>query len=191
MCIFLYACCTRFKHGPSGLRWGSAASRLLGLRARIPPAACMFVFREWSVLSGRGLCNGLITRPEESYRMWYVIMHDLETSRMRRPWTVLGCCFKEDEVSAGTRIWLDDPGFVLRQGKCILLYSKKFWQASGPTKPSIRWSLFSQGTIGRGVKLTTHLHLVPNLRMSGCCSTWLYGEDRETFIFYRKDFVIN
>jgi hypothetical protein len=24
------------------------------------------------VLSGRGLCDGLITRPEESYRVWCV-----------------------------------------------------------------------------------------------------------------------
>jgi hypothetical protein len=135
------------KHGPSGLRRGSAAFRLLGLRARIPPAAWKFVLCEWSVLSGRGLCNGLITRPEESYRMWCVIMHDLETSRMRRPWIALGCCFKEDEFSAETRIWLDNPGFVLRQGKYILVYSKKFWQVSGPTKPSIRWTLFSRGQL--------------------------------------------
>ena len=28
----------------------------------------------------------LITRPEESYRLWCVIVCDLETSRMRRPW---------------------------------------------------------------------------------------------------------
>jgi hypothetical protein len=35
-------------------------------------------------LSGRGLCDGLITRPEESYRMCRVIVCDLETSRMRR-----------------------------------------------------------------------------------------------------------
>jgi len=33
------------------------------------------------VLSGRGLCDELITRPEESYRLWCV-MCDLETSRM-------------------------------------------------------------------------------------------------------------
>jgi hypothetical protein len=26
------------------------------------------------VLSGRGLCDGLITRPEESYRLWWVIV---------------------------------------------------------------------------------------------------------------------
>jgi 2-phosphoglycerate kinase len=36
------------------------------------------------VLSGRGLCDGLITGPEESYRLWCVIVCDLETSRMRR-----------------------------------------------------------------------------------------------------------
>ena len=32
------------------------------------------------VLSGRGLCDELITRPEESYRLWYVVVCDLETS---------------------------------------------------------------------------------------------------------------
>jgi hypothetical protein len=37
-------------------------------------------------LSGRGLCDGLITRPEEFCRLWCVIVcdRDLETSRMRR-----------------------------------------------------------------------------------------------------------
>jgi hypothetical protein len=35
-------------------------------------------------LTGRGLCDGLITRPEESYRLCRVIVCDLETSRMRR-----------------------------------------------------------------------------------------------------------
>jgi hypothetical protein len=33
------------------------------------------------VLSGRGLCDELITRPEESYRLWRVVMCVLETSR--------------------------------------------------------------------------------------------------------------
>jgi hypothetical protein len=35
-------------------------------------------------LSGRGLCDGLITRPEEIYRLWCVLVCDLETSRLRR-----------------------------------------------------------------------------------------------------------
>ena len=41
------------------------------------------------VLSSRGFCDELIIRPEESYRLWWVVF-DLETSRMRRPWTALG-----------------------------------------------------------------------------------------------------
>jgi hypothetical protein len=38
-------------------------------------------------LSGRCcFCDELITRPEESYRLWWVVLCDLETSSMRRPW---------------------------------------------------------------------------------------------------------
>ena len=51
---------------------GSAAARLLGLWVRIPPEAWMPVLSKCCVLSGRGLCFGLITRTEESYRVWCV-----------------------------------------------------------------------------------------------------------------------
>jgi hypothetical protein len=37
------------------------------------------------VLSGRGLCDELITRPEESYRLCCVVC-DLETSRIGAPY---------------------------------------------------------------------------------------------------------
>ena len=58
---------------PRGLRRGSAAARLLGLRVRIPPNhGLMYVSCECYVLSGRGLCDGAITNPEESYRVWCV-----------------------------------------------------------------------------------------------------------------------
>jgi len=50
----------------------------------------MFVCCECFVLSDRGLCDGLITRPKESYRLWCVVVCDLETQRMRRPWPTLG-----------------------------------------------------------------------------------------------------
>jgi hypothetical protein len=33
------------------------------------------------VLSGRSLCDELITHPEESYRLWHVVVCDQETSR--------------------------------------------------------------------------------------------------------------
>ena len=38
------------------------------------------------MLSGRGLCDELITRPEESYRLWRVVVCDLETSRIGAPY---------------------------------------------------------------------------------------------------------
>jgi hypothetical protein len=42
------------------------AARLLRSWVRIPPAEWIFVCCECRVLSGRGLCDELITRPEES-----------------------------------------------------------------------------------------------------------------------------
>jgi hypothetical protein len=38
------------------------------------------------VLSGRGLCDELIARPEESYRLCCVVVCDLETSRIGAPY---------------------------------------------------------------------------------------------------------
>jgi len=38
----------------------------------------MDVCCDCSVLSGRGLCDELIIRPEESYRLWCVVVCDLE-----------------------------------------------------------------------------------------------------------------
>ena len=51
-----------------------------------PTGAWIFVCCECRVLSGRGLCDELITRPEESYRLCCVVVCDLETSRMRAPY---------------------------------------------------------------------------------------------------------
>jgi len=75
---------------PRGLRRRSAAARLLRSWVRIPPGAWMFVSCECCALPGRCLCDELITRPEESYRMWCVVVCDQETSRMRRPWPAIG-----------------------------------------------------------------------------------------------------
>jgi hypothetical protein len=38
------------------------------------------------VFSGRGLCDELITRPEEFYRLCCVVVCDLETSRIGAPY---------------------------------------------------------------------------------------------------------
>jgi hypothetical protein len=52
--------------GRAGLRRVSAAAGLLGLRVRIPLWRWMSASCGCCVLSGRGLCVGLIARPEES-----------------------------------------------------------------------------------------------------------------------------
>jgi len=82
-----------FKADPSGragLQRRSAGIRLLGLRVRIPLAAFVSVSCECYVLSGTGLCVGPITRPEKSYRLWCVVVCDLETTWMRRSWPASG-----------------------------------------------------------------------------------------------------
>ena len=55
---------------PRGLNRGSAAARLMGLQAEIPPGAWMSVSCECSVLSGRGICIGLFTHPGEALTHW-------------------------------------------------------------------------------------------------------------------------
>jgi len=82
--LSMYVYNVRRSQYPRGLRRRSKAARLLRSRARIPPGACMSVCCVCCVLSGRGLCDGLITRPEESYRKWRVVVCDQETSKTRR-----------------------------------------------------------------------------------------------------------
>jgi hypothetical protein len=56
------------------------------------------------VLTGRDLCDGLITRPEESYRLWRVVVCDQETSTTRR-------------LKPATGLWKIQPQWVVTPGK--------------------------------------------------------------------------
>ena len=42
------------------------------------------------MLSGRGLCDELIIRPEESYRLWCVVVCDLESLKNEEAMTRVG-----------------------------------------------------------------------------------------------------
>jgi len=64
----------------------------------------MFVCCECCVLSSRGFCNGLITRPEESYRLWRIVVCDQETSNTRR-------------LKPATWLWKIQPQWVVTPGK--------------------------------------------------------------------------
>jgi hypothetical protein len=54
-----------YRQADPSLRCGFGAARLLGRRVRIPQREWMSLSFECCVLSGRGLCDELITRPEE------------------------------------------------------------------------------------------------------------------------------
>ena len=61
------------------------AAHLLRSWVRILSGAWILVCCECRVLSGRGLCDELITRPVKSYRLCCVVVCDLETSRIGAP----------------------------------------------------------------------------------------------------------
>jgi hypothetical protein len=52
------------------------------------------------VLSGRDFCDEQITCREESYRLWSVVVCNLESTSMRRPWPTDGC-------RAQNKTWLE------------------------------------------------------------------------------------
>ena len=78
--------CSRWDSNPRSQQASGRAAGLLRSWVRIPPGAWIFVCCECRVLSGRGLCDEVITRPEESYRLCCVVVCDLETSRMGAPY---------------------------------------------------------------------------------------------------------
>jgi hypothetical protein len=63
----------------------------------------MFVCCKCCVLSGVSLCDKLITPPEESYRLWCLVACDLETSKMRSPWSALGRNATEKKIQIQTK----------------------------------------------------------------------------------------
>jgi hypothetical protein len=100
---FLRLSCQKPSPWSGGLRRRSAVARQQRLRVRIPPEAWVFVCCGCCVLSGRGNGDELISRPEESYRLWSVVVCDLETLWIRRPWPTRGCCTKRKKKKRGTR----------------------------------------------------------------------------------------
>jgi len=50
----------------------------------------MFICCECCVLSGRGLCDELIARPKESYRLWCVVVFDSDNFKNEGAMTRVG-----------------------------------------------------------------------------------------------------
>jgi len=76
-----YQCSRDLRRGSAAACWGCGFECRRG-------HGC--VSCECCILWGRVLCVEVITRPEELYRLFYVVVCDLETSRTRRPWPWVG-----------------------------------------------------------------------------------------------------
>jgi len=88
------------------------------------------------VLSGRGLCDKLITHREESYRLWCVVC-DIETSRMRRPWPALGrsTTDKKKQFHCTTELCIYKERKLMLNACCFAILPK-----SGQTTPLISYT---------------------------------------------------
>jgi len=71
------------------------------------------------VLSGRGLCDELITCPEESYQLWCVVVCDLENLKNEEAMTRVGsqCHSKKKPVVSFSK-----EVMILIHAKMILAY---------------------------------------------------------------------
>jgi hypothetical protein len=92
-----------------------------------PTAAWMFVCCECCVLSGRGLCDRLITHPEESCRLWR-IMCEQETSKTRR-------------LKPATGLWKIQPQWVVTPRKQTNI-QPGIWNLFGIQSHCVAWDLW-------------------------------------------------
>jgi hypothetical protein len=124
---------------PRDLRRMSTAARLLRSWVRIPPATWISVCCDCCVLSGRGLCDELTTRPEESYRLWCVAVCDIETSSMisetsiNCDWT-LNRRYITGYISCMPLIVSVDTGAECPRTDCNIYWEKKKWMWDGRQK---------------------------------------------------------
>jgi hypothetical protein len=65
------------------------------------------------VLSGRGLCDELITRPEESYRQWCIVVCDLENLKNEEVMAHWGLS-RQKQTNKMRNIYINDELFYLK-----------------------------------------------------------------------------
>jgi hypothetical protein len=122
---------------------------------------CIYVHIRWKFIS--------------SWHTWSTDKTSLKTDVTQRncinPSPYCTWIRRRNNVSTINKMWAGVRGFDSRQGLRIFLFTTASRTALAPTQPPIQWVLgaLSLGESGRGVKLTTHLHLVPRSK-----NAWSY-----------------
>jgi hypothetical protein len=86
-------------------------------------------------------------------------------------------------------------GFDFRRGLGIFLFTTASRTALWPTQPPIQWI---PGALSLGVKLTTHLHIVPRSRTRGAIPSlpqyvflaWFIVKHRDNFTFTDSQLIL-
>jgi hypothetical protein len=86
----------------------------------------MFISCDCCVLSGRGLCVGLITRPEESYRVWCVWKWSWSLDN-EEALPTRGCCFMGKKKCWTKLFPLSDNTSSLIHSGHYFPYPSPFW----------------------------------------------------------------
>jgi hypothetical protein len=121
---------------------------LAGIAGSNPVEAWISVCCECSVLSGRGLCDELITRPDESYRPRCIVVCDVETSWMRRSWPTGSCCTKRKmllpfSLDVVLHFWIDLFIFLMMTATGLRAPSiATGWVRKANVKFSSHWEIF-------------------------------------------------
>ena len=151
----------------SRIRVNLLTARLLRSWVRIPPWAWIFVCCECRVLSGRGLCDELITRPETSYRLCCVVVCDLETSRMDAPYIY--------DIS---RLRVKRQAIKLRDWCIWLVDLFEYMMMHGLTNPKLRITICIKCKIDHIFKYF-HFYLTkiwPQTKAHPCSKTYISPE---------------
>ena len=130
-----------------------------------------------------------VVRDEKYSKFWKTYNSELPSSDYQKP----SCSLADVKADAqygqhqAASLQFDTEVAPLTTGYTTFFSSPKrpdrLWHS--PSLLFNRYLVFSREKNGRGMKLTTHLHLVPRLRMSGATPLLPHGVDRDNFLLDR------
>jgi hypothetical protein len=162
---------------PCSLKRGSAAANLLRFWVRIPPGTWISVCCECCVLSGRDLYDEQITRPEESYRRWCVVVCDLEASLMRRAVAHWGAVAPQETNKPPSLYVKRANSMSLKLCVIILIYNWKYSDLMSRHKAAL---------LGPGDTESSSTHALSSIKISSHAFVTVFFSEFFKFVFTLK-----